>query len=124
MVNTEDFIKRLERILEFYGLSASAFADKIQVQRSSISHLLTGRNKPSLEFVLKVVKTFPEVNLYWLLNGKGNFPAKAAVSPTFPESVPIQAERSSIPESKTIQKIIIFYEDGSFKTFDKNLDSI
>ena len=82
MVNTEEFIKRLERILQFYGLSASAFADKIQVQRSSISHLLTGRNKPSLEFVLKVVKTFPEVNLYWLLNGKGSFPAKSAPAPT------------------------------------------
>lgn len=124
MVNTEDFIKRLERILQFYSLSASAFADKIQVQRSSISHLLTGRNKPSLEFVLKVVKTFPEVNLYWLLNGKGTFPAKAVISPASPEKIPMKTEKSSTPESKTIQKIIIFYEDGSFKAFDKNLDLI
>lgn len=74
MVNIDDFIKRLEILLDFYGLSASAFADKIDVQRSSISHLLSGRNKPSLDFVLKVVDVFPEVDLYWILNGKGNFP--------------------------------------------------
>ena len=74
MVNIDDFIKRLEMLLDFYGLSASAFADKIDVQRSSISHLLSGRNKPSLDFILKVVDVFPEVDLYWILNGKGNFP--------------------------------------------------
>jgi transcriptional regulator with XRE-family HTH domain len=74
MVNTEDFIKRIEKILEYYSLSASIFADQIGVQRSSLSHLLSGRNKPSLDFVMKVVDIFPEVDLYWLLNGKGNFP--------------------------------------------------
>ncbi|PZQ78296.1 MAG: XRE family transcriptional regulator, partial [Flavobacterium johnsoniae] len=51
MVNTEDFIKRLEKILDYYNLTASSFADKIGVQRSSISHLLSGRNKPSLDFI-------------------------------------------------------------------------
>lgn len=74
MVNIEDFIKRLEIILEYYSLSASAFADKINVQRSSLSHLLSGRNKPSLDFILKIIDEFPEVDLYWILNGKGNFP--------------------------------------------------
>jgi len=74
MVNTEDFIKRLEIILDYYSLNASSFADKIGVQRSSISHLLSGRNKPSLDFVLKIMDVFPEVDLYWILNGKGTFP--------------------------------------------------
>ena len=74
MVNTEDFIKRLEEILEYYSLSASGFADKINVQRSSLSHLLSGRNKPSLDFILKITDEFPEVDLYWILNGKGTFP--------------------------------------------------
>ncbi len=74
MVNIDDFIKRLQIILDYYGLSASAFADRIDVQRSSISHLLSGRNKPSLDFILKVIEIFPEVDLYWILNGKGNFP--------------------------------------------------
>ena len=74
MVNIDDFIKRLEIILDYYSLSASAFADKVGVQRSSLSHLLSGRNKPSLDFILKITQKFPEVDLYWILNGKGNFP--------------------------------------------------
>lgn len=74
MINTDDFVKRLETIFDYYSLTASSFADKINVQRSSISHLLSGRNKPSLDFILKVIESFPEVELLWLLNGKGNFP--------------------------------------------------
>lgn len=117
MVNTEEFINRLEKILSYYGLNASAFADKIGVQRSSISHLLSGRNKPSLEFVMRVVKTFPEVNLYWLLNGKGIFPSKKQVSPTPENEETFSKTGNTI--SKSIQKIIVFYTDGSFESFNK-----
>lgn len=85
MVNIDDFIKRLETILEYYNLSASSFADKIGVQRSSLSHLLSGRNKPSLDLILKIVSEFPEVDLYWILNGKGNFP-KSESSDVFSNS--------------------------------------
>ncbi|MDQ6472914.1 helix-turn-helix transcriptional regulator [Flavobacterium sp. LHD-80] len=74
MVNIDDFVKRLETILDYYGINASSFADRIGVQRSSMSHLLSGRNKPSLDFVMKILEVFPDVDLYWLLNGKGNFP--------------------------------------------------
>lgn len=74
MVNTDNFIKRLEIVLEYYGLNASSFADKIGVQRSSLSHLLSGRNKPSLDFILKITAVYPDVDLYWILNGKGDFP--------------------------------------------------
>ena len=95
MVNTDDFIKRLEYILDYYSLNASSFADKIGVQRSSLSHLLSGRNKPSLDFILKIMDTFPEVDLYWILNGKGTFPKseieneviRVAPTPTFTEPV-------------------------------------
>ena len=125
VVNSEDFVKRLEKILRYYDLSASVFADKIKVQRSSISHLLSGRNKPSLEFVLKVVKNFPEVNLYWLLKGKGTFPplSTSQSKTTAPTQHPIlQKEETSAVKStkeKTIEKIIIFYSDGSFKSFQE-----
>jgi transcriptional regulator with XRE-family HTH domain len=74
MVNTDEFIKRLEIILDYFSLNASSFADKIGVQRSSMSHLLSGRNKPSLDFILKINDVFPEVDLYWILNGTGFFP--------------------------------------------------
>jgi DNA-binding XRE family transcriptional regulator len=74
MVNTDEFIKRLEIILDYFSLNASSFADKIGVQRSSMSHLLSGRNKPSLDFILKIIDIFPEVDLYWILKGIGSFP--------------------------------------------------
>ncbi|SEP61320.1 helix-turn-helix domain-containing protein [Flavobacterium urocaniciphilum] len=74
MLNIDEFVKRLEIIFDYYGLTASSFADKINVQRSSISHLLSGRNKPSLDFIMKLIETFPEVDLIWILNGTGKFP--------------------------------------------------
>ena len=74
MINIDDFVKRLEKILEYYSLSASAFADTVGIQRSGVSHLMSGRNKPSLDLVMKITESFPEVDLYWLLNGKGDFP--------------------------------------------------
>lgn len=116
MVNTDDFLRRLEKILEYYGLSAAAFADKIGVQRSGISHLLAGRNKPSLEFVLRIIKTFPEVNLYWLLDGKGSFPTASQ------EEAEAKIAKPSGPGAgnKDIRKIIIFYSDGSFETYSEN----
>ncbi len=151
MVNTDDFIKRLEFLMENYSLNASAFADKIGVQRSSISHLLSGRNKPSLDFVLKIQEFFPEVNLYWILNGKEKFlkheqkennnnEKKQEVAPTLFEvksllnsekndEVKIEniAVKNTIPISSNHQdtahvnsnifKIVIFYNDGSFKDF-------
>ena len=66
----------------YYGLSASVFADKMGVQRSGLSHLMSGRNKPSLDFVMKIIENFPEVDFYWLLNGKGNFPKQEAKNNT------------------------------------------
>lgn len=144
MINSQDFIKRLQIIIDHYQLSAASLADKIAVQRSSISHLLSGRNKPSLEFVLKLVRQFPEVNLYWLLNGTGNFPStlsefnipKEIISEGNKES-----ERSSDEKTKEISKtlkeqmlhsnhyytqdeidtVIICYKNGNFKSY-KNLD--
>ena len=115
--------------MKSYQLSASAFADKIQVPRSSISHLLSGRNKPSLDFVLKVVKEFDEVELYWLLNGKGTFPKSNASSPalkhevpkTVVSSVPIadQAQNESMTPLKKIERIVMFFDDGTFKEYIK-----
>lgn len=107
MVNIEDFVKRLEKILEYYNLNASAFADKIGVQRSSLSHLLSARNKPSLDFVLKIIEVFPEVDLYWILNGKGIFPKIGSNLTTLESTkVPLQPNLQpkedlfSIPEPK------------------------
>ena len=122
-MNTSDFINRIDQILKFHDLSASVFADTIGVQRSSISHLLAGRNKPSLEFVLKVVASFPEVDLYWLLFGKGSFPkkTKASTDVQAESKVVVKSEvsRDTKPRNGDIDKIIIFYSDGSFKSYSE-----
>lgn len=138
MVNSNDFSKRLQKILEYYDLSAAAFSDSIDVGRSSISHILSGRNKPSLDFVLKVVQTYPEVELYWLLKGKGSFPAihektnnpekqtkQAPSIPPEPKVSEVLPANSLFPEKrekssadKKINKIVIFYQDGTFEAFE------
>src|SRR6478752_9228840 len=150
MVNTDDFIKRLEIILDYYSLNASSFADKIGVQRSSMSHLLSGRNKPSLDFILKIIDYFPEVDLYWVLNGKGVFPKNVnpnenletnSLVTNFDSPTPIDlfsqitfSEESKIIDPKTkhietstenkntdeIEKIVFFYKNGSFKIYSPN----
>lgn len=128
MINNEEFAGRLNRIMDFYQLSASAFADRIQVPRSSISHLLSGRNKPSLDFVLKVTRGFKEVELYWLLNGKGVFPPAAPERPsdTGKTNKPAQqVDEINAPEiqksvanlEKKLEKIVLFYTDGTFREF-------
>jgi len=135
MFSQQDFIARLQRIMDYYDLNASALADSLGVLRSSISHLLSERNKPSLDFVLKIIDKYPEVDLYWLLYGKGSFPQeekKPAPTPLpteipFPEDNVLEdseKERkvaTEIPvkkQKRQIQKIIFFYEDNSFEIFE------
>jgi DNA-binding XRE family transcriptional regulator len=120
MINSGEFTKRLQKVIDYYGETASSFAEKIGVQRSSISHILSGRNKPSLEFVLKMIASFPEVGLYWLLNGKGEFPSVATSANLTTEVPPISVKEkmpSELKKDKTIDRIVIFYSDGSFKNF-------
>ncbi len=127
MVNISDFAKRLQKILDYYGVSATAFSEEINFNRSTISHLLSGRNKPSLEFVMKVLQKYPEVELYWLLNGKGKFPSekKPTSSPipklqmnTAEKTEASFLEKTSQNTDKTIDRIVIFYKDGSFKSYE------
>lgn len=137
MVNNKNFIQRLDKILKEYELTAANFADKIQVGRATISHILSGRNKPSLDFVLKIVHTFPQVDLYWLLEGKGSFPkTEEFTSTTTTLSKNNKEEHSSKKRnilqqdlstiintgiqtsSKKIKRIIIFMEDGTFESYE------
>ncbi len=135
MFSQQDFIARLQRIMDYYDLNASALADSLGVLRSSISHLLSERNKPSLDFVLKIIDKYPEVDLYWLLYGKGSFPKeeKKPVPTPLPTEIPFpednvledsEKERKVAPEipvkkqKRQIQKIIFFYEDNSFEIFE------
>jgi transcriptional regulator with XRE-family HTH domain len=99
MVNSADFSKRMQKIMDRNDLNASSFAERINVGRSSISHILSGRNKPSLDFVINTVKKFPEVDFDWLLNGKGTYP-KSEAPPTPPTQSPTP---TAAPEKKAME---------------------
>ena len=64
-------IDRIKALMKFENLSSSQFADEINIQRSSLSHVLSGRNKPSLDFVMKIKHCFNDVSLDWILLGEG-----------------------------------------------------
>ena len=66
-----DLNSRVQKIINYSELSSSEFADEIGVQRSNISHVLYGRNKPSLDFLMKIKDRFPEIQWEWLIEGKG-----------------------------------------------------
>ncbi|ASW73404.1 transcriptional regulator [Chryseobacterium piperi] len=63
--------ERISKVIEYSKLTPSEFADEVDVQRSSISHITSGRNKPSLEFIIKIKSHFPEILWDWLVNGEG-----------------------------------------------------
>jgi predicted transcriptional regulator len=134
MVNTSNFSKRLQKILDFYGVTATSFSEKIAFNRSTISHLLSGRNKPSLEFVMKVLQTYPEVDLYWLLYGKGSFPTplnkvSTQIKTTSKQNeIPVIDVENSVFENmalknsntSAIERIILCYKDGTFKQYNNS----
>ena len=88
MLNTESLIARIKVLMEQHELNASSFAEIIGVQRSSISHVLSGRNKPSLEFLAKIEAAFDEVSFEWLLKGEENKPPISTPPPTRSEISP------------------------------------
>jgi len=123
-----------ERIKEFMmkkSLTAADFADKIGVQRSNISHILSGRNYPSAQFMEKIMKAFPDLSAEWLITGNGSM-LKAQVANALPDDVlttagkpegtaglPLfsgMAEKGIIPGngSRKPEKIVVFYTDKTF----------
>ncbi len=88
-------IERVKILMSVKNLTSSDFAANIQVQRSGISHILSGRNKPSLDFVMKVLEAFPDVDEAWLLFGRGEM---------FKGSLPV-------PQSEKVSNIISEVEE-------------
>ena len=131
-----DINTRLKELMDEHELSPAAFAEKLNIQRSGLSHILNGRNKPSLDFVLKLMSAFPELDSNWLLTGENKPvpPPRAAFSGAAQRQDPLIRESEdaalyngfprgeSRPDSgkkkeDTIQRIVIFYTDSTFETF-------
>jgi len=63
--------ERILQVMNRLGVSATKFADEIDVQRSGISHILSGRNQPSYDFMVKILTRYAEISAEWLILGKG-----------------------------------------------------
>src|SRR5690554_6104806 len=133
-----ELVDRFRYIMKLNQLSASAFADEIGVQRSSVSHVLSGRNKPSLEFIQKILKTYPKVDANWLINGTtkveqskptgeidfGEQKQETEQTTTLmdrKEAAADHKEDSTVdkPTGRRVERIVIFYSDQTFETFQK-----
>jgi transcriptional regulator with XRE-family HTH domain len=114
----ETITERLLKIMEDEGLSSSQMADRIGVQRSAISHILSGRNKPSLDFVLKVLESFPNVSSEWLLRGQ----TEARNSSVSDEHGSPQDESIKMlgnGNGKVVEKVLILYTDKTVEEYRK-----
>jgi len=85
-------VDRFKKILEHYKISPSQLAEKVDVQRSNISHILSERNKPSLDLIQKILMTFPDLESDWLLFGKGEMLKQKEIKEKKPEPKPVPAQ--------------------------------
>jgi len=137
-----------DRILEFLkreNKTSAQFAEDIHVQPSGISHILSGRNKPSLDFVIKMLEKYPFLSIEWLIFGKGSMYKEPRMGDLFADTdftntekkvnISASAEKTGsfeTPDQTIIQeiiseqphpghsraiKIVWFYEDNSFEEF-------
>lgn len=137
---------KIKQILVDKSISPSHFADEIGVQRSSISHILAGRNKPSLDIVQKIIRRYPDLGMDWIWeddqmpssgstetisnieeytqkSGQNTRTVSVLDSREKINSVADTAQRNlseqnmDVSEVKSIERILIFYSDGTFKQY-------
>lgn len=137
--------RRLQQFLSAENISQSQLAEILGVARASVSHILSGRNKPGFDFILNMTNRFPALNIEWLISGKGRMytsPTTTLYDPhsaveeipsqiNFVEEIqdfsePVQEisrpkvntldNKSQQPiNQRSISKILVFYTDGTFQ---------
>ena len=129
-----DAQERIQYIIEQEGITQADFARQTEINTSTLSHVLTGRNKASLNVLRKVVQAYPRYNAAWVMSGKGDplstsedsepclFPHSMQPHPPISEA-PSHLSQSSITASpvpvpkRQVTKVIIYYDDSTFETF-------
>ncbi len=109
-VNMEGIANRIQELVIDLNLKPSSFAAKIDVSPSILSHVLNGRNKPSLDLILKIHSAFPQVNLEWLLTGN--------MDPKSDATKKVETQKATA-HSKSNSRIIILNSDGTYQEFVK-----
>jgi transcriptional regulator with XRE-family HTH domain len=123
--------ERLKELMKQLSVNAADLADRIGVQRSSVSHILNGRNLPSTQFIEKLLNTFPEIDARWLITGHGK-PFRHEENPksdlssrtekNLSENVRQkeyqQPDKGILPGSgQKIEKVLFIYQDRSFAEY-------
>lgn len=118
---------RIKKIIDYKGISAGELADLLDVQRSNVSHILNGRNKPGAVFIERFLLTFPDVNARWLLTGKedmlntiSNNTIKTASGRNDIASNKINAEITDNQIENKVEKVILLHSDGTFTSYTPN----
>ncbi|MCE1202063.1 MAG: helix-turn-helix domain-containing protein [Bacteroidia bacterium] len=106
----QDIKDRIMHLMKTKNINATQLSEIMNVQRSGISHILSGRNKPGTDFIIKLKESFPEFSLDWLLMGKG----PATLSPVIIESDPAQVRQN------TIQPSLFDFDDKNETVEEKN----
>jgi transcriptional regulator with XRE-family HTH domain len=101
IVNFKFMYQRLKNWMESEGLKSSSLADTIGVNRATISHILSGRNKPSIDFLEKLLSAYPNINANWLISGIGYMHS--------------DIKKNEVVSTKKIGKVVVFYDDNSFE---------
>ena len=101
-----NMVNRINLLLQAKNITARQFAEEIGIQPSGMSHILSGRNNPSLDFVMKVIRRWPEVNINWLMFGKGEMFVSQPVTqlssaPLVQESRPVVSPPVAMQEPAT-----------------------
>ena len=97
IVNIIKMNKRFKLWLDSEKLNANSLSKLVDLNRSSISHIVNGRNKPSIDMLEKILSIYPNLNLNWLITGFGTMHAN-----------------ESTREIKEINKVVVFYKDSSY----------
>lgn len=115
---------RLLQFINAENISQSQFADNIGVARASISHILSGRNKPGFDFIEGMARHYPALNLEWLITGKGKMYKDMQDNlfsdsydnndDTGDEKKEIVQNTPASSDERSISKIVVFYDDNTF----------
>ena len=124
MVTHSKIVERIKRIISDNGLTNSSFADKIGVPRSTISHILSGRNNPSLDIIIKILHSFDEINADFLLKGEASTPVIASENKDFvntnltlfPELDIKETPKKELKfDEELIKSVILVYQNNKFE---------
>ena len=124
MISHSEIIDRIKKIISANGLTNSSFADKIGVPRSSISHVLSGRNNPSLDIIIKILKSFDGISANYLLSGDVLTPIQPITHKDqeynnmtlFPELDLKKEPKEEIKiDEDLVKSVILVYENNKFE---------